>query len=260
MGEALLEFGDYQKGGFVQTLAEDVSEQETSDESETDTSEVTISADVTESKMSAIKEAIITQQQGKIADLVQEAVDAGIAAEEIINDVMISAMDEVGRKFTASEIFVPEMLLSANTMKEGVNLLQPLLQGDAVQSRGKIMIATVKGDLHDIGKNIVSLMLEGGGFEVVDLGINIDEEEILRQVKKHKPDVLALSALLTTTMNEMRTVIQSLHEAGLKDDTPVMVGGAPVSQEFADQIGADGYSQDAAGAVELAKSFTAIQQ
>lgn len=257
MGEALLEYGDYGAGHLTASAAPAFPEKAAEDQAAPAvvTPESGHGEDAYEIHMKAIQAAIIDQEQGEIPGRVTAALDAGIPAETIINDAMITAMDTVGKLFSANEIFVPEMLISANIMKQGVALLQPFLKGGASQSRGKIMIATVKGDLHDIGKNIVSLMLEGGGFEVIDLGINIDGKVILEKIREHKPDILALSALLTTTLSEMGNVIRQLRDAGLKDALPVMVGGAPVSQKFADEIGADGYSRDAAGAVKLARTL-----
>jgi 5-methyltetrahydrofolate--homocysteine methyltransferase len=188
--------------------------------------------------------------------LVRSAVAAGCPAEQIIQDGFIAAMDQVGKSFAANTIFVPEMMVSAMTMKEGLDLVKPMLQGQNAFSRGRVMLATVKGDLHDIGKNIVGMMLEGAGFEVIDLGINIDTPVILRKVCELQPKVLGLSALLTTTMPEMGRVIQELHSDGMRLQVKVMVGGAPLSAKFAGEIGADGYAADAATAVDLCRKLT----
>jgi 5-methyltetrahydrofolate--homocysteine methyltransferase len=189
--------------------------------------------------------------------LVRSAVAAGIPAEQIIQDGFIQAMDQVGKSFAANAIFVPEMMVSAMAMKEGLDLVKPMLQGTGAFSHGRVMLATVKGDLHDIGKNIVGMMLEGAGFEVIDLGINIDCAVILRKVREAQPKVLGLSALLTTTMPEMGRVIQELHADGQRTQVRVMVGGAPLSAKFAAEIGADGYAADAATAVDLCRKLAA---
>ncbi len=204
----------------------------------------------------AIRNAIIGLEREKIGDLVRSAVAAGCPAEQIIQDGFIAAMDQVGKSFAANTIFVPEMMVSAMTMKEGLELVKPMLQGQNAFSRGRVMLATVKGDLHDIGKNIVGMMLEGAGFEVIDLGINIDCPAILRKVRELQPKVLGLSALLTTTMPEMARAIQELHSDGLRKQVKVMVGGAPLSAKFAGEIGADGYAADAATAVDLCRKLT----
>ena len=229
MGEALLEYGDYSTGDFAKLPAQIVQKQPETKKSIPESDSATGVANLDKTHIDKIYSAIVSQERGIIDVLIQEAIDSGLPAETIINDGMISAMDEVGQKFSTNEIFVPEMLISALIMKEGINLLKPFMKNGPSQSRGKIMIATVKGDLHDIGKNIVTIMFESGGFEVIDLGINIDCQEILAKVKEHNPDVLALSALLTTTMAEMKIVIEALNEAGMKDDLPVLLGGAPVS-------------------------------
>ena len=204
----------------------------------------------------AIRNAIIGLAREKIGDLVRSAVAAGCPAEQIIQDGFIAAMDQVGKSFAANTIFVPEMMVSAMTMKEGLDLVKPMLQGQNAFSRGRVMLATVKGDLHDIGKNIVGMMLEGAGFEVIDLGINIDCAAILRKIRELQPKVLGLSALLTTTMPEMGRVIQELHSDGMRLQVKVMVGGAPLSAKFAGEIGADGYAADAATAVDLCRKLT----
>ncbi len=255
MGEALLEYGDYKIAGFGKPSYDIDQQRKGTGESSAGLSTDIDVGDLGGGPLEKIYRAIATQERGVIEVLVQNALDSGITPDKIINDSMISAMDDVGTRFSSSEIFVPEMLVSAIIMKEGVSMLQPFIQGEASKPRGTVMIATVKGDLHDIGKNIVSLMLEGGGFEVIDLGININEQTILEKVQEMEPDILALSALLTTTMSEMKVVIQTISEAGLRDKLPIIVGGAPVNQKYADQIGADGYSEDAAGAVKLTREL-----
>jgi corrinoid protein of di/trimethylamine methyltransferase len=208
-----------------------------------------------ERTMARIKEAVINRQRNEIQEMIKGAVDGGIDPDEIINQGLIPAMDQVGKLFAENKIFVPEMLVSAMTMKIGLEVVKPLLKGDALQSKGTIIIGTVKGDLHDIGKNLVTMMLEGAGFEVIDLGVDLTTDTLMEEVVKTKPDVLGLSALLTTTMPEMEKVIQALNVSGLKDKVRVMVGGAPVDRSFAERIGADGYGADAAEAVKLAQRF-----
>jgi 5-methyltetrahydrofolate--homocysteine methyltransferase len=205
-----------------------------------------------------IKDAVITRKRAEIQGFVEAAINEGIDPNTIIDNGLIAAMDVVGQQFSDSEIFVPEMLVSALTMKMGLDVVKPLLlkKGDS-RSRGTIMMATVKGDMHDIGKNIVIMMLEGAGFQVVDLGVDLTVEKLMEQIEAIKPDLVGLSALLTTTMPEMRRSIQVLKEKGLKGKVKVMVGGAPVSASFAEEIGADGYGADAAEAVELARRLIA---
>jgi 5-methyltetrahydrofolate--homocysteine methyltransferase len=206
--------------------------------------------------LNTIKSAVIGGKRGEIQGLVQQALDAGLEPGAIVNDALIAAMDVVGKDFGSGKIFVPEMLVSAVTMKAGLEVVKPHLSGDLSQSRGTIIMATVKGDLHDIGKNLVSMMLEGAGFKVFDLGVDLSVEKLIDQINALKPQVLGLSALLTTTMPEMQKVIAGLKTQGLRDKVRVMVGGAPVDKAFAEKIGADGYGADAAEAVELARQFT----
>jgi 5-methyltetrahydrofolate--homocysteine methyltransferase len=174
---------------------------------------------------------------------------------KILHDGLIPAMAEVGRLYEEGEYFVPEMLIAARAMKVGLGILKPYLLESAVEPVGKVAVATVKGDLHDIGKNLVSLMLEGAGFEIVDLGVDAAPEKFIEAVRTNGVDIVAMSALLTTTMTHMRDTIEALKEAGLRDQVKVMVGGAPITQNFADEIGADGYAPDASQAVTLAKTL-----
>ena len=206
--------------------------------------------------LNTIKDAVIGGKHGEIKGLVQQALDAGIDPGEIVNNALIAAMDVVGQDFGESKIFVPEMLVSAVTMKAGLEVVKPHLSDGQSQSRGTIIMATVKGDLHDIGKNLVTMMLEGAGFKVMDLGVDLSVDKLIDQVKAIKPDILGLSALLTTTMPEMQKVIGELKAQGLRDQIKVLVGGAPVDRGFADKIGADGYGANASEAVELARRFT----
>ena len=185
----------------------------------------------------------------------QAEIDAGTAIETILNDGLISAMDEVGERFSAGELFVPEMLMAAQAMKAGLALLKPHLGEGGSQSKGTVVIGTVKGDLHDIGKNLVSMMMEGAGFDVIDLGVDVESEAFVKSAAEKNADVIALSALLTTTMPAMESTVKAVKEAGMA--TRTIIGGAPVTQAFADQIGADGYSADAPGAVKLVKELVA---
>ncbi|MEW6082155.1 MAG: corrinoid protein [Bacillota bacterium] len=201
-----------------------------------------------------ITTAVIDGEEEIVARLVQKAVDQGVSPKEIVNGGLVRGMDLVGARFKAGEFFVPEVLIAAKAMSCGLFILKPLLAEGDVPRAGKVVIGTVKGDLHDIGKNLVAMMLEGSGFEVVDLGIDVSAEEFAKAVRVHEPDILGMSALLTTTMSYARDVLDLLKEEGLRSKVVVFVGGAPVTQQYAYSIGADGYSPDAAGAVEMAKA------
>lgn len=194
-------------------------------------------------------------QKGKAKDvkaMVQEAIDAGYAAQKILNEGLLSGMEVIGVKFKANEIYVPDVLIAARAMKAGTDLLRPLLVSEGVEAIGTVIIGTVKGDLHDIGKNLVAMMLEGAGFEVIDLGTDVAPDRFVRGVIEHRPQVLGMSALLTTTMPAMALTLQALQAAGVREQVKVMIGGAPVTDAYAKQIGADGFSQDASSAVRLA--------
>jgi 5-methyltetrahydrofolate--homocysteine methyltransferase len=186
---------------------------------------------------------------------VEAAIAEGIPADKILKEGLIGAMAEVGRLFEENEYFVPEMLVAARAMQGGLGLLKPHLAEAGTTSAGKVVIGTVKGDLHDIGKNLVAMMLEGAGFEVVDLGTDVAPDKFVKAVLEHQPGVVAMSALLTTTMPSMKGTIAALEEAGVRGKVKVMIGGAPVTDSFAKQIGADGYSPDASSATRLAKSL-----
>ena len=190
-----------------------------------------------------------------VAELVQEALDQGMAPEEILAGGLIAGMDEVGRDFKAGDLFVPEVLIAARAMHAGMNILRPLLAESDVPTAGKYVIGTAQGDLHDIGKNLVKMMLEGAGFQTIDLGTDVKPEEFVAAVREHQPQLLGMSALLTTTMPGMKATIEALEEAGLRDAVKIMVGGAPVTAAFAEQIGADAYAPDAASAVDVARSL-----
>jgi corrinoid protein of di/trimethylamine methyltransferase len=203
----------------------------------------------------ALHHAILTGDATTAKSLTEAALADGADPLGLVQDVMMPAMDEVGRKFEANEYFVPELLLAARAMKGSLELIRPLLAAGGVAPAGKIVIGTVKGDLHDIGKNLVAAMLEGGGFEVIDLGVNVDPAKFVRAVKEKGAEIVALSALLTTTMPAMKTTIDTIAKAGLREQVKIMVGGAPVTEAYAKEIGADGYSQNAAAAVSLARGL-----
>lgn len=211
--------------------------------------------------MSKIEELASAVTRGKsklVPNLVKECLAEGVAPVDILNQGMIGAMDIVGEKFKNNEIFVPEMLVAARAMKKGVDVLKPALAGDDNVSLGKYIIGTVAGDLHDIGKNLVAMMIESAGFEVIDLGVDVPKEKFVEAIKAN-PDckVVGLSALLTTTMPAMKETVEALIEAGCKSQVKIMVGGAPITQEFADEIGADCYTADAASAAKAAKALVA---
>jgi len=206
--------------------------------------------------MKQISEAVIKGMDEEIRKLTKEALEAGRTAKEILDEGLLPGMDYVGVRFEKGEMFIPEVLLSARAMKASMEILRPLLvKSGAGMTRGKVVIGTVKGDLHDIGKNLVGIMLEGAGFEVHDLGKNVPPEAFVEAAKEIKPDIIGMSALLTTTMGMMQKTINALAEAGIRDQVKIMVGGAPVTADFAKQIGADGFGHDAVAAVNLAKEF-----
>jgi len=207
-------------------------------------------------KLKAIYDAILEGDMESVAGGVQATLDDGIAPGEILNAALISAMDKVGQLFENGEYFVPEMLVAARAMKAGLNILKPLLVDSGVDPVGKVVIGTVKGDLHDIGKNLVAMMLEGAGFEIADLGTDVAPDQFIDAIKDGA-DVVGLSALLTTTMPAMEETIKAIEKAGLRDQVKVIIGGAPVTAGYAKQIGADGYAPDASQAATLAKEFIA---
>ncbi len=191
---------------------------------------------------------------------VQEALRRGFSAQAILDRGLVAGMEIVGVDFRDGILFVPEVLMSANAMKAGMELLRPLLTQTGAQQLGKMVIGTVKGDIHDIGKNLVAMMMEGAGLEVIDLGINVDAETFVEAVKAHRPEILGMSALLTTTMPYMKVVIDALGEEGLRESLFIMVGGAPVTESFAQEVGADAYGRDAAVSVEIAKEYLLRRQ
>ncbi len=202
-----------------------------------------------------IATAVIEGDLGAIADLTEDALDEDLSAQEILDNGLMVGMDHVGVEFKAGNMFVPEVLRSAKTMQESMLIIKPLLVESGSEMVGKVLLGTVKGDLHDIGKNLVGMMCEGAGFEVKDIGKDIEADGFIEAIKDFNPDIVGMSALLTTTMRAMENTIKALEEAGLRDQVKVMVGGAPVTQAFAEQIGADGYASNAASAAELAKQF-----
>lgn len=204
-----------------------------------------------------LHQAVLEGDQKSARSLTEAMIAEGVAPMDLITKAMVPAMDEVGRRFECEEYFVPELLLSARAMKGAMELLRPLLTAAGAQPAGRVVIGTVKGDLHDIGKNLVASMLEGGGFEVVDLGADVAPEKFIEAVQKSGAQIVALSALLTVTMPSMRTTIDALNQAGLREKVKVMVGGAPVTPQFATEIGADGYSETASSAVQLARKLVA---
>jgi 5-methyltetrahydrofolate--homocysteine methyltransferase len=192
-----------------------------------------------------------------VAELVQKALDQGMEPGKILQGGLIAGMDEVGRDFKAGDLFVPEVLIAARAMHAGMGILRPLLSESDAPSAGKYLIGTVKGDLHDIGKNLVKMMLEGAGFETVDLGTDVEPADFVEAVQKYQPTIVGMSALLTTTMVQMKATVEALEEAGVRDSVKIMVGGAPVTDAFAQEIGADAYAPDAASAVDKARELVA---
>ena len=204
-----------------------------------------------------ISEALQKGDAEKVEELVKKSLEENLSPKKILEDGLIKGMGIIGAKFKKNEVYVPEVLIAARAMHAGMNILKPKLIETGVKNIGKVAIGTVKGDLHDIGKNLVKMMLEGAGFEVIDLGIDVSADKFVEAVKEHKPNIIAMSALLTTTMVNMPEVIKALEAAGLREKVKIMIGGAPITQNYADQIGADGYSPDAASAVDNAKTFIA---
>jgi len=208
-------------------------------------------------KVQRIAESIYSGDVEAVGELVQDLLDGGMAPGEVLSDALLVGMDKVGRDFKAGNLFVPEVLFAARAMQAGMDVLRPLLADGEIASSGKYVVGTVQGDLHDIGKNLVRMMLEGGGFEAIDLGVDVSPSAFVDAVREHKPDLVGISALLTTTMAQMKVTIEALEEAGLRDSVKIMVGGAPVTAEFAEQIGADAYAPDAASAVDIARELQA---
>lgn len=203
--------------------------------------------------LNAIAEHVINGEKEDTANAVQEAIDEGVDPQKVLNEGLTAGMDEVGKRFKANEFYVPEVLISARAMHAGMEILDPLLAESGAEPTGTVVLGTVKGDLHDIGKNLVNMMLRGAGFKVIDVGIDVEPEKFVEEAQDNEANIVGLSALLTTTMPEMETVIEALEEAGVQVKT--LIGGAPVTEEYADEIGADGYAADAASAVDVAKEL-----
>jgi methanogenic corrinoid protein MtbC1 len=205
--------------------------------------------------LDSIKENLMKGKANDVKELCERAVSEKIPVETILSDGLISAMSIIGEKFKKNEVYVPEVLIAARAMNAGMTILKPLLAAEDVQAKGTICVGTVKGDLHDIGKNLVCMMLEGAGYEVIDLGVNVDPAKFVEAAKEKKPDIIAMSALLTTTMGSMKATIDALKNEGAPVKT--MVGGAPLTDSYANEIGADGYAADAASAVDVADAMVA---
>ncbi len=200
-------------------------------------------------------DAVVDGKKAEVEALVNKAIEAKADPGEILHSGLIAAMTEVGRRFEAGDYYVPEMLIAARAMQSGLSILRPLLVASGVKTAGKVVMGTVRGDLHDIGKNLVAMMFEGAGYEVVDLGTDVAPEKFAAAVREHKPQLVGMSALLTTTMQNMKSTIEAIEDMGVRDKVKVLVGGAPVTEAFAKEVGADGYAPDASRAVALAKQL-----
>ena len=209
-------------------------------------------------QLSKLSAAVLNGDLDGATEATQAVLDEGVSAEVIVKEGLVPGMAEVGRLFKADEYFVPDVLVSARAMKGSMAMVKPLLSEGDDSDTGTVVIGTVKGDMHDIGKNLVAMMLEGAGCRVIDLGVDVSPDKFIDAVKEHRPQMVALSALVTTTMAAMRTAIKALEEAGVRDSVKIIVGGAPVTQNFADEIGADGYAPEAGSAVEVASSLIDI--
>ena len=202
-----------------------------------------------------IADNLIKGKAPEVKQLVQKAIDEGEDVEKVLNEGLVAGMSVVGVKFKANEFYVPEVLIAARAMKAGMEILRPILADKNIKGVGTVVLGTARGDLHDIGKNLVAMMLEGAGFEIIDLGVDVSPEKFIETAKEKKADLVGLSALLTTTMPSMKDVVKAMGDSGLKDKVKVFIGGAPVTQSYADEIGADGYAPDAASAVDKAKEL-----
>ena len=205
-----------------------------------------------------IADNLIKGKAPEVKQLVQKAIDEGEDVEKVLNEGLVAGMNVVGAKFKANEFYVPEVLIAARAMKAGMGILRPILAEKNIKGVGTVVLGTVRGDLHDIGKNLVAMMLEGAGFEIIDLGVDVSPEKFIETAKEKKADLVGLSALLTTTMPSMKDVVKAVGDSGLKDKVKVMIGGAPLTQSYADEIGADGYAPDAASAVDEAKQLLGL--
>ena len=207
--------------------------------------------------LKALSEAVIRGDAKAAREITEQALASGMDPLALVNEHMVPAMSEVGRRYECNEYFVPELLISARAMKASLELVRPLLTASGHPPMARVAIGTVKGDLHDIGKNLVAAMLEGGGFEVIDLGVNVSPDQFVAAVREKNAQIVAMSALLTTTMPSMKTTIEALRTAGVRQQVKVIIGGAPITQRYADEIGADGFSENAPGAVTLARQCLA---
>lgn len=207
-----------------------------------------------------LAQSVIAGQRDQVKDQVTSLIAAGNSPLEIVNEGLIAGMNVVGVRFKAGDMYVPEVLMAAKSMSGGLEIVRPLIAEADQKSKGKILLGTVKGDLHDIGKNLVGMLIESGGLEVINMGVDVSAEDFIDAIIEHEPDILALSALLTTTMPAMQDIIELLEEEELRDKVKVIIGGAPVSREYADTIGADGYAPDAGSAVELCKKLLAEKE
>lgn len=208
--------------------------------------------------MNELKESLISGNASKVKELVQKAVDEGVPVEEILNEGLIAGMGIIGERFKKNEVYVPEVLIAARAMNQGMEIMEPLIAEKGIQPLGHVAVGTVKGDLHDIGKNLVVMMMKGAGFKVTDLGIDVPAEKFVEAAKAENAQIIAMSALLTTTMTAMKEVVDALEGAGLGDKVKTLVGGAPLTQSYADEIKADGYAPDASSAVDKAKEVLGL--
>jgi len=209
-------------------------------------------------ELKEVAENLIQGKAPKVKELVQKAIDEGQDVSKVLNEGLLAGMSVVGDKFKRNEFYVPEVLIAARAMKSGMEILRPLLAGKGVKGAGTVVLGTARGDLHDIGKNLVGMMIEGAGFEVVDIGVDVPPEKFVEVAKEKKANIVGVSALLTTTMPGMKDVVQAVENSDLKGKVKVMIGGAPVTQSYADEIGADGYAPDAASAVDKVKQLLKI--
>jgi len=209
--------------------------------------------------MQEVASAVIAGNRKKVQELVEDALKEGVPPEKIINEGLLAGMSVIGERFKKNEIFVPEVLVSARAMQVGMDILKPLLTRSSGVIKGKVVIGTVEGDLHDIGKNLVAIMFEGAGYQVIDLGIDVPPDKFVEAIREHNPDIVGMSALLTVTMPQMKVTLDVMEKEGVREKVKVIVGGAPVTEEFAKEIGADGYAPDATSAVELVNRLLGVE-
>ena len=208
--------------------------------------------------LKALADAVISGDQNTALEITKAALEEGTAAKDVLDNGLIAGMDIVGARFKKNEVYIPEVLISARAMKMAMEVLEPELVKAGVEPVGRLLIGTVQGDLHDIGKNLVSMLCEGSGFEIIDIGFNAEPEKFIEAIKEHQPKIVGMSAMLTTTMRAMGHTIKAIEEAGLRDQVKIMVGGAPVDKEFADRIGSDGYGSNAPSGSDLAKQLVGV--